>query len=248
MDFVETPAHQQGQIMHSVDRLNGFMNREGDVPVEGDFLEARHNIEGTVDGYGYYRQTEFNGKPIGSALELTHLAVPGARPFREHHERHAALKLPFSLFEGFACCRRGGVVDHYVTRHLAGVAYQRDFFERFLHHPPELVVEIAVDGKYIIGALMVGDKDIGGIGVDILPANDRYPHKGERAKQARPPMREKVSCPPSHTDHTEHYRQRGSEDCGDQQEGRHYQKLIYAIQDQFHGIEINMRTWDSSPS
>ncbi len=44
--------------------------------------------------------------------------------------------------------------------YFAAITHERDTFESFLHHPAEVVAKVAVDGENVVGALVVGYKDV----------------------------------------------------------------------------------------
>ena len=55
---------------------------------------------------------------------------------------------------------------------LTGSADEGYFLECYFHHPLEVVLEVAVDNEYIESALVVGNKDVRCVFVDVFTTFD----------------------------------------------------------------------------
>ena len=77
------------------------------------------------------------------------------------------------------------------------------------------MAKIAVDGKDVVGALMVGYEHVARAGVDVFAPFDSDLDHGHDTEKARPPMREKVARPATQSQHA-----KDDGDCRRQYRGR----------------------------
>lgn len=147
---------------------------------------AGHHGEGSVDGEGYHGERKLYGQLEGSAFEGTHGTGPGAGSLGEYDERHAALQGGFGLLQGLFHTAGGGVVDKDMAGGGAGAPHEGDVAQALFHHPLEIVVEVAVDEKYVVGSLVVGHEYIGGIFVDVFAPAYFDTYQREDAEEPRP--------------------------------------------------------------
>lgn len=147
---------------------------------------AGHHGEGSVDGEGYHGERKLYGQLEGSAFEGAHGTGPGAGSLGEYDERHSALQGGFGLLQGLFHTAGGGVVDKDMAGGGAGAPHEGDVAQALFHHPLEIMVQIPVDEKYVVGSLVVGYKNIGGVLVDIFAASYLDTHEREDTYQPRP--------------------------------------------------------------
>ena len=96
------------------------------------------------------------------------------------------------------------------------------------------MVQIAVYQKYVVSALMVGDKHIGRMPVDIFPSADLYTHKHQDAPHLRPIMRRIITAPFAHAQNTKQYGKKRRDDCQAKQYRDCYDPLIDSPKEIFH--------------
>lgn len=210
------------------------MDCQADVaPVREGVAAAEHVIR-AVDTDGHNRQPELHRELVGSLVERAHMAGFRARAFGEHDNRHTTLEGLLGLLHRPADCRRGGVVDEDMSGGGAGFPDKRNLAQPDLHHPAEVMVEEAVYRKDVVGTLVVGHEDVGGILVDILPPFHRHSHEGEPAEEHGPDFGGPVAEPARQAEEAPDNRQRGRQNGQHQQDREHNQHLVYAVENQFH--------------
>ena len=69
---------------------------------------------------------------------------------------------------------------------LTGFAHEGNFTQAFLHHPLEVTTQEAVDEEDVESPLVVGDKDIGGMFVQLLTSHHTDGNQQEVTCQLRP--------------------------------------------------------------
>ena len=138
-----------------------------------DEVEAAHagqDVETAVDGDGHHGQLQCVGELEGSAAEHSHMAGEGAGTLGEDAERGTA-------GEGLAGIRhrlQDGAARTLVDEDEACLAAchsdKGNVAQALLHHPFELVAQIAVDAEDVEGTLVVRHEDVALLGVDVLLA------------------------------------------------------------------------------
>ena len=153
---------------------------------------ATENVERTIDGKRNDGESDFVGKGESTFLEFAHLSVVGARSFWEDDHRHAFSQCLLCLNNGFL--HGGATVAHVdVSRLCAGKSNEWNLAQIFLHHPLEVVPQIAVDEEDVEIALVIGKEHVRLMGIDELFTFrlDRDEENPER--EARPPLGQVIS-------------------------------------------------------
>jgi len=127
---------------------------------EVDASLTREDVEAAVDGDRDDGQPQFVCQLEGSSAELCHVTGEGACPFGEDHKRYPMLKHLPCLFVSPVNSFWPALIDHDMSCTFAGFPYERDASQAFLHHPAEAASQEAIDEEDVVGALMVGNKDI----------------------------------------------------------------------------------------
>ena len=146
---------------------DGLVDGERDGAHVDGLVVTVEDVEGAVDGEGDDGDANLIGEHEGAALEGGHPASVGAGAFGEDDHGHASL-------EGFARLLYGlgdagdavGEVD--LLGLGAGIADEGDLAQVFLHHPLEVVAEVAIDEEDVVVALVVGEEDIALFFLDVL--------------------------------------------------------------------------------
>lgn len=162
------------------------MNGENDAPPVRNYGGARHDAIRAVNGDGYYGEIELGSEQEGAFFEFVHSTVGRAGAFGENNERHAIAEQLLGAFHGGAQLGGGRFVDVDLMCEFASVAHEGYASQRSFHHPAEIVVEKSGNREYIVGALMVGNENVGGVRVNILSTTDLDFHYGEDAENAGP--------------------------------------------------------------
>ena len=81
-----------------------------------------------------------------------------------------------------------GVVNEYLSGTFAGRADHEYVLELLFHKPFEVMVKIAIDRPYIVSSLMVCNKNVGCVFVDILSSYHLDSHECEPTYKLRPQM------------------------------------------------------------
>ncbi len=155
-------------------------------PGRGSSEPRRKILYSAVNSYWHNGQAELDRECESSPAEGVHAAVEGARTFGKDNYRHAAGKALLGGLHRGADGRRARVVNEYVARYLAAIADKGYALEALLHHPPEVVAEIAVNREYIIRSLVVGYEDIAlATGYFVAPVYGDA-HQRQYAEQSAP--------------------------------------------------------------
>ena len=131
-----------------------------DMPRDRQFLESRKHLKCAVDGQWYDREIKFHGKAVGPALERAHLAGPCPRTFGKNHKRHSSTQQALGPLHCAASGGRRLIVDKNLLCPAACPPDKWNFLKTLLHHPAEIMAEIAVDSKNVVSPLMVGYEHI----------------------------------------------------------------------------------------
>ncbi len=98
------------------------------------------------------------------------------------------------------------------------------------------MAEVAVNCENIIGTLMVGNKDVGRMGIDVLPTAYLYFHPGHGTEYLCPDFSGPVAPEAASAQHAPDDGKCCSKYCGNKEHGHHYAKLVYAVK--YHGCKI----------
>ena len=138
---------------------DGAMNRETDGMASDGVGIATENVERTIDGERNDGKSDFVGKSKCTFLESTHFAIVGASAFRENDHRHTFSQCLLCLNNGFL--HGGATVAHVdVSRLCASQSNEWNLAQIFLHHPLEVVPQIAIDEENVEIALVIGKEYI----------------------------------------------------------------------------------------
>ena len=161
---------------------------------------ATQYVVGTIKCDRYDGQLKFVGQLIGTAEEWSHLSRQRPLSFWEDHERRAVLK---HLACPVVCLlqRLGtSLVDKDVSCRFAGLPDEGCLAQFALHHPLKVASQIAVDKEDVERTLMVGDKDVGGLVVNIIMSFRMDGQQENAHKPARPHMAGPVTPEMGRTD------------------------------------------------
>ena len=136
---------------------DGLVNGEGDGAQVDGFVVATEHIEGTVDGHRHDGKSDFVGKGESPFLEFAHLSSVCACSLGEDDHRHAFTQCFLCLNDGLLHGRT--TVAHVdVSRLCASQSNEWNLAEVFLHHPLEVMPQIAVDEENVEVALVIGQE------------------------------------------------------------------------------------------
>lgn len=225
-------SHEAVEVVAVGLRIDGLVDCQSDMARNWKFLEARQDMEGTVDCQGDDGEVELDRETVGPAFEGAHLAGPCAGALGEDHERHASAQLALGIGHSAAGGGDRGVVDENLPGPAACPADEGYLAQALLHHPAEIVAEIAVDGKNIIGSLVVGDEDIADSRVNVLAPSHRDPNEGEPAEEPRPQNLGIVAEPPPHSEGRTDDCHHGCDYRRHNEQRAHHENLINTIENQ----------------
>lgn len=183
----------------AVDVVSAFGSLDRAVYGDGDSSRAResciawHDIVCPVDGDGHDGHIEFGGKEICAAFESPYPSVACSRAFGKDDDAHAAAETSCGVVEGGTDSGGVGAVDKYVSAFVACVSYKWDFAQRRFHHPAEVVSKKSVYAEDVECSLVVCDKDVGCVGVDVAASVDMYTDKIKPAEEFCPNLGGPVS-------------------------------------------------------
>ena len=146
---------------------DGLVDGQRDGASANGFGIAAEHIEGTIDGEWHDGDADFVGEHERTTLERPHFARTGASAFREDNHRHAAL-------QGFPCLlhrlsdARDAIGQVDVLGLDTGITDKGNLLQIFLHHPLEIVSKVAVSQEDVIVALVVRQKDVAFVFLDVL--------------------------------------------------------------------------------
>ena len=121
-------------------------------------------------------------------LEGMDVAIIGAPSFGKDDNRHAFSESLLGVVHGLDDASCGVVIDHDMSCHVARPAHEREVVQALAHHPLEVVAQVAIDGEYVVGALMVSDKDVSAVAVDEIAVLYLNPHSKKEAHGPCPPL------------------------------------------------------------
>lgn len=137
------------------------------VPVQ-QLAGTRQDVERAVYGHRHDGKLQLVGHLESSFLELPHVAAEGTGSFREYHHRGTSLQDTFRVLDGFVYFAWAGLVHKDESGHFAGFSHERNFPQTLLHHPFEVSSQIPVYQKDVEGSLVIGQKDVRGLFVDVF--------------------------------------------------------------------------------
>ena len=120
-----------------------------------------------------------------------------------------------------------------MLRYAAGCADKRNFLQTLLHHPLEVVVQIAIYKINVVSTLMVCHKHIRRLWVDILAAFHLNLDKHQYAPQLGPEVRRIIATAPTHSEQTEKDGQQRGDNSHHQQNRHSHTPLIHG-KNMFH--------------
>ena len=164
------------------------MEGEGDC-ARGDVKGAAgHDLVAAVDGDGHYGQAKFQCQLERAVLERAHQAGVGAATLGKDDNRHASMQFLLGSGHGVAQALSRVGVHQNVACHAASGADDGDVGDALAHHPLEVVSQETVDGKDVIGTLMVGDKHVARLVVNELAPHYLDAYQMNPAPHACPPL------------------------------------------------------------
>ena len=211
---------------------------EGMPGEEGDVAMARQDVVGAIDGDWHKGQLEFVGQEETSATEGAHGAAEGACPLGEDGERDASLEHLMGLGDGASHGGCIATVDHDVSGCLAGWTDEEHVAQGVLHHPAEAVGQVSEDEEDIVGSLMVGTEDVGGVWIEVLVSLHANGQQHEAAHGLAPPAGWPVA---PKFGASESAAKDGGQDCeerAEEQDGDCYEELVEDVEDAHHGVTI----------
>ena len=218
--------------------LDGLVEGERDSPRSDVKGAAGHHLVTAVDGDGHNGQTELQREFKGAVLERSHETSVGAASLREHDNRHAAaVQFLLGGCHGVAQTLSGMGVHQDMACHAAGGADDGDVGDALAHHPLEVVPQEAVNREDVIGALVIGDKHITCLMVNMLAPLDLHPYQVKPAPQSGPPLGGEVAEVVL-VEEASHDGDQGNEDAHDQHNGRDDAPLVYPV-NVYHVISID---------
>ena len=162
--------HECGEVMSVTAGVDWLVDGNPDMSGAGEKLESRQYVESTVDGDRHHGEIKLHGQFVGTLFETPHITIPRAGSFGEDRERHASAQLLLGLLHGASSRANRRIVDKYLSGGFACPADKGNLAQTLLHHPAEIVAEISEKREYVICALMVGDKYIRCVLVDVAAA------------------------------------------------------------------------------
>ena len=119
-------------------------------------------------------------------------------------------------------------VHHDVTSHNTSSAHQGYLGQSLAHHPLEVVAQVTVNRKDVIGSLVVGDKHIARFVVNEFASDYSHTNHMQPAPQPCPPLGRVVS-PVVLIEQAANDGDHRSDDACHQHDGCHDEPLIYTI-------------------
>ena len=138
---------------------------------------AGHYLVAAVDGDGDNRQAKFKSQLKGSVFEGAHEAGVRAASLGKHYNRHATVQLFLGCCHGITQSLGGVGVHQDMSCHAASSANDGNVGDALAHHPFEVMSQETVNGKDIIGSLMVSDKHVACLVVNVFAALDFDTHQ-----------------------------------------------------------------------
>ena len=169
-------------------RGDGGMDGETQgVPCEErESLLAAQHVKRTVDGDGHHGHLQFVGQLKRATAEDAHVASERACSLGEYHQAGATMQYAAPLFTGVLDASGATLVHHDMAGAAACSPDERQLAQRLLHHPLEVAAQEAIDEENIVRALVVGHKDIGGVGLKVLAPFHADGEEHKPAHQAAP--------------------------------------------------------------
>lgn len=158
-----------------------------------DPFGARQDGERTVDGERHHRQLQFVGQEEGTLLEWYHLAIIGARPLGEYHQRDAVAQYVASIDDTLLYTSGRPTVHKDEIGPMAGLTHERNLAERLLEHPLEVVAQHGVNKEDVHRPLMVCHKDVGALLVEFMTALHLEGQQQYAAYHLAPPRLDDIS-------------------------------------------------------
>ena len=208
--------------------LDRLMEGKGDGPRRDVKGAAWHDLVAAVDGNGHYRKPELQGEFEGSVFEGAHLTRIGATSLRKDNDRHAAMQFLFGGGHGVAKALGRVGIHKDVARHAASSPDEGNVGDALAHHPFEVVSQETVNGKDIIGPLVIGDKHIARLMVNEFATHHLDTHQVKPAPYSGPPLGREIA-PIVLVEQRADNGDKRSNNTEHQHDGRDDAPLVYAV-------------------
>ncbi len=173
MNDRERLCHKFFYVLVTIRRREDWLvNGEAKGAVYGKVhvLVFRHHFITALYGQGYDGNVQFLGEKETSTLEHSHLSVPAARAFGEHHYRHSIAEDLAGIVVCLLHFLRAALIYGDVSCSTARGTYERNAEQLIFHHPFEIAVQVAIYEENVKGTLMVAHEDILLVGTQMLPS------------------------------------------------------------------------------
>ena len=204
--------------------MDSELQRMPECPV--DILHAGLDLETAIDGKRANRQLQFVGKHEGTSAEHTHVTGKAAGTLREYHQRHTLLQHLARPVIGSTDLGRSTLVDKDMMCILASQTYQRNLADALLHHPLEVTSQEAVDQEDVESTLMIGNKHITLILLQMFPTLYLHRQEKETDPQDRPPLAGIISPEVTIAQSAAYHGNKTGQDARQNKNRQTYQKLI----------------------
>ena len=165
-------------------RVDGQPQRS--IVREMEITHTRHDVKAAVDCDRHDRELQFVGQLERATAEQSHVAGEATSTFREDGERSATDQ---ALARG--CHRFGyGATTRLVYEDEPGffarITHKGNFAQRSFHHPFELTTEKAREEKNVERPLVVGDKDVALMALQVFASFDFHGQKEQTNREPSP--------------------------------------------------------------
>ena len=121
-------------------------------------------------------------------LKWVDVSIIGATTLGEDNNRHALDEALFGIVHGFNDAARRVVIYHNVPCHVTCPSHEREIVKPLAHHPLEVMTQIAIDGEYVIGSLMIGNKNVCALAINEMTILYPHSHPKEETHSSCPPL------------------------------------------------------------
>ena len=149
-----------GQLAHA----EGGVDREDDLVRGGKVVPTRQDVIGAVDADGQDGHIQLRGYDEAALLEARHAPRLGAAAFGEDEDRVARSEHALGILQRVDDGGGLRLVDEDIVRRGAGLTHEGHLAQLGLQHPLEGDADMPIEGKDVVGALMIGHDDTGRVG------------------------------------------------------------------------------------